>query len=339
MGKSAYLWIQTHGVHQEVLEHASIVMYNSNHQIITMLYISPNTLFLDDNEQEISLRNMYQNIVKDEKKNVHDLVPQLYQVMLPYIEDELDVPFPSEFIHYNYPTQEDKPLFYTSWDYNFDPVFDFREEDASEVEKTSNTYQSVMATNNDVVMSKFFQFYFAYHLQKLKAPCHFFTYLMRCICMTDDFTNLGWINKAKILFLLKDVSIDNMDLIFFPTSFDIASMRKDSLCSFFTNIDNKMISKNKTVVVVLNACGIKDLARKTSEAIRNDDFDVIMWSNYPSRDNGFLINYSKNRHHARQLAKFIDLSPNRIISLVGADDDVEIKVILGKDMKDLHFSR
>ena len=331
--QESYLWIQTRGENQEILEHVSVVRYESDQQLITLLYIPSETSFQIKNDKKLSLQTAYHEILKSTNNAEIStaFVSYLSEVISPYLGKK-SVQFPSKYIFFNqHPQEKDTPLFETSKTYKFEPIFAFRNKKKSEIQKSSDVYQSVLDTKDNVVKSKFFQYYFVYHLKILKSAMVFFSYLAQSVAIGDDKTNIDKMSRIAILFQLKNIPVENIYLTFCSEA-----LIENIFDSFYTNINHyDTMQKDKMVVEILNASTINKIARFYTIKIRENirDIDILRWENYGSlRNYSFLINHSSNKKSAIELAKFMGISLHQIIGRLKQNRSVDMTLILGADI-------
>lgn len=96
-------------------------------------------------------------------------------------------------------------------------------------------------------------------------------------------------------------------------------------------------------VEVLNACGVKGLARDFTEYLRKENFDVVNVGNY---EGGFdleqtyvLDRVSLNKNHAQRVAEALGVNEKQVQPQLEKSRHLMVTVLVGKDYKRLRAYR
>ena len=91
-------------------------------------------------------------------------------------------------------------------------------------------------------------------------------------------------------------------------------------------------------ISILNGCGEPGVAKQFAEYFQNNNFEIVFVGNADSYDYNetTLINHEKvPKKRISKLQKEIGIKENRLIDLPGADSVGDVKLIIGKDYKNL----
>jgi len=91
-------------------------------------------------------------------------------------------------------------------------------------------------------------------------------------------------------------------------------------------------------IEILNGCGEKGIAAKTSDFLRLEHIDVIRSENADNfdYDNTILIQHSDDLYNVKTVAKIMEFdlnSSDRVLFLPDSDADVDLTLIIGSDYR------
>ncbi len=92
---------------------------------------------------------------------------------------------------------------------------------------------------------------------------------------------------------------------------------------------------------VLNGCGVRGIAAKFTDFLRNNGFDVVEMKNYKSShvERTIVVDRVGDLSAARRVAQALDVSERNIIQQINPDYFVDVSVIVGEDYQALRPSR
>ncbi|OQX95664.1 hypothetical protein B6I21_04285 [candidate division KSB1 bacterium 4572_119] len=121
----------------------------------------------------------------------------------------------------------------------------------------------------------------------------------------------------------------------------ISSLKDNSTVTVFTSISPQVQSK-RLKVEVFNACGEKDVARKMSEFLRDNNVDVVYYGNYLVNKNIYSIQTTlvidrknENASNASKIAALIGVERRWTIHQLNAEREVDVTVLIGKNFRTL----
>ena len=109
----------------------------------------------------------------------------------------------------------------------------------------------------------------------------------------------------------------------------------------FNSGDKKIISPNslttKIQVEVLNGCGVRGIADRLTDFLREKSFDVVNIGNYRSFeiDNSIVIDRSGKLINAQVIADSMGLNRSNIIQQINKEYLLDVTIILGNDYSQL----
>jgi len=100
-----------------------------------------------------------------------------------------------------------------------------------------------------------------------------------------------------------------------------------------------VVANDKITVQVLNACGVQGLANDVTKYLREHDFDVVDFGNYPG---GFVLDktlifdrVSLNTENALRVAEVLNIDKKQVVSELDNSLQLSVTVMVGKDYKKL----
>ncbi len=107
-----------------------------------------------------------------------------------------------------------------------------------------------------------------------------------------------------------------------------------------SNSSNSTNNKKAAAIVqveVLNGCGVSGVAKKITNYLRQNKFDVVQMGNYISFDieNTLVIDRTGNEQNAFKVADALGISRKNVIQQINKDYFLDVSLVIGKDFNQL----